>query len=81
MRILNSPPPMDATNLQLSVEQFPLREMWKLNARNLRTDGQHRRDGRSRDTPRSGKQHTLMVEFMAGSDLKGTELFLEERGI
>ena len=49
-RILNSPLPMDTRKLQLRVEQFPLREIWKLDKKTLHNKGQHRLDGRERDT-------------------------------
>ena len=36
---LNSPPPMDRTNLQLSLEQLPLRENKKLDKKNPHNKG------------------------------------------
>ena len=38
---LNSPPVMDTTNLQLLLEQLPLRENWKQDKKNPHNKGQH----------------------------------------
>ena len=37
---LNSPPLMDATNLQLFLEQLPVKENWKLDKKNPYSKGQ-----------------------------------------
>ena len=39
-RTLNSPPPMDTTNLQLPLEKLPLRENQKLDKKNFHNKGQ-----------------------------------------
>ena len=50
-RTLNSPPPINTTNLRLNVEQFPLREIWKLDLKNLHNKELHYTDrgGRGRN--------------------------------
>ena len=46
-------------NLQLPVEQFPLREVWKLDGKNLHNKGQHR-EGWKRQiySPTEGEKNT-----------------------
>ena len=73
---------MDTANLQLPVEQFPLTKIRELDEKNLHNTRQHRVGWkRERYCAAEEKNIPQLQHFMVGSDLKGTELFLEKWGI
>ena len=71
-RTLNSPPPVDTTNLQLLLEQLPLRENWKLDQKNPHNKGQcWLRWKRQKLLPERGKPPSSFNALqLAGSNLK-----------